>query len=256
MGAFQNKIKEMKSRMIFSDLVREYRQLKDDYDKAEVVFKLATLGDSRALIFLTKQYEIEDFEMKKKILMALKDLRDPRSICFLEEILREKNDSFLKKLASDAICSRNLDYEYEFCGPERLYWGAQNKKGYVIRNYRDLLGIRSCLKEDLEWESFKPQAYVIIDNQLILGGELDEHVEVASGRRVMAAGEAGFIYTGNWIINYLNNRSYGYLPARSSENIVVDVLDKTKIINPRRFNESFPRDGFTREYLLGLDENY
>lgn len=243
-------------RDVFSKLVQNYRLSQDDEEKRDLLFRISNLGDSRSLIFLIKRYQEENYETKKKILYALINLGDPRSLDFLRGI---SNKNFLKKLASDAInfSLNNIDYEYEFCERKGLYLASKNKEGYIIRTYDDVLSIEKHLIEDLTYRQLKPQTYVVIGTDFILGGELNEHVEVASGRRVKAAGEAGFIYEeGKWQISSLNNRSYGYLPAKATEVHTINALNRIGIPNPGRFTEVFPRDGYTQKYFSDLDENY
>lgn len=144
---------------------------------------------------------------------------------------------------------------YRFLGdPARLH-AAREKKGHPIRTQSDLQAIASILREDRTWAFEKPQTYVVSeDGVFVLGGDLNEDVEVAGGQAVLAAGEAILEEgaDGSWTITALNNRSYGYMPEAGSWAAVTKALRDTGIPYPHGFSELYPRDGTWAEVLAIL----
>ena len=89
----------------------------------------------------------------------------------------------------------------------------------------------------------------------MLGGYLNEHVDVAAGRPVLAAGEAVLEERpdGTWAITAINNRSYGYMPDAASSAAVEQALRDTGIPYPHDgFTEIYPREGTWADILAIL----
>src|SRR5690348_1722710 len=75
-------------------------------------------------------------------------------------------------------------------GPANLS-RARTRAGHPIRSQADLQALTPILREDQAWSAAKPQTYVVtVEGIFRLGGHLNEHVEVAGGEPVLAAGEA------------------------------------------------------------------
>lgn len=130
--------------------------------------------------------------------------------------------------------------------------------GHPIRSHGDLQAIAPILREDLTWSCSKPQTYVVtVDSVFVLGGYLNEHVEVASGEPVLAAGEATLeeLPDGAWRITALNNRSYGYMPEACCWAAVERSLSATGVEYPRGgFTEIYPSEGSWEDVLATLLE--
>jgi hypothetical protein len=147
---------------------------------------------------------------------------------------------------------------YFYLGDPANLVRARTCLGHPIHSQTDLQALAPILREDREWNAGKPQTYVVtVDGGFRLGGYLNEHVEVAGGEPVLAAGEA-FLELGPdgvWRITALNNRSYGYMPAASSWAAVDRALADTGFEYPREgFSEVYPIEGSWREILAALLE--
>jgi hypothetical protein len=141
---------------------------------------------------------------------------------------------------------------YSYVGDqEKLPWAVQ-QAGHPIRSQIDLQTLAPILRQDEEWSFTKPQTYVVtIEGVFLLGGHLNEHVAVASGQPVLAAGEATLEEQadGTWHITELNNRSYGYMPDASSWTAVDQALAQTGIVYPDGFADIYPLEGTWAEVL-------
>jgi hypothetical protein len=147
---------------------------------------------------------------------------------------------------------------YFYLGDPAHLSRARTCIGHPIRSQADLQAIAPILREDLTWSSSKPQTYIVTaDSVFVLGGYLNEHVEVARGEPVLAAGEATLEEQpdGTWRITALNNRSYGYMPDECSWAAVDRGLSATGVEYPRGgFTEVYPTEGTWEDVLAILLE--
>lgn len=80
---------------------------------------------------------------------------------------------------------------YYFLGEPDRRREAESRGGHPIRGQSDLQALAPVLREDRTWSFEKPQTYVVSEEGVfVLGGQINEHVDAAGGRPVLAAGEA------------------------------------------------------------------
>ncbi len=225
--------------------------------RSDAVLALGESGDSRALFTLVNYYDGANTAIKERVLLAMYNLHDPRSVEFLDEVMkREGNNNVLVQLAQRARAKINetVRFYYTYHGDEETRLEAEKASGMTaVNSYEDIEKMSAILEEDLKYPHFKPQTYVVTDDgSFVLGGYRNEHVEVAKGGAVITAGEAGFVKNeqGIWEITYLNNRSNGYYPAKGTYPFVRRALEKTGVTFPEEFTKTFPEEGyFTEEFL-------
>ena len=81
---------------------------------------------------------------------------------------------------------------------------------------------------------------------------MQEHVYVARGEKVLTAGEAIFKKKeGAWTVDYVNNRSNGYFPAKTSFCFFESAAKTTGLqFEMNDFSEKFPKEGYlTSDFL-------
>jgi hypothetical protein len=220
----------------------------DSKVKQATILSMGASRDSRSLFCLVNLYNNSQKETREKVLIALKDLRDPRSPEFLEVVI-SKEEGFLKKLAQEALASTDIHekFAYSFHGKKEMLELAKKKQaGILITSYGDIAKMDEILQSDVDYHLFKPQTYIVsTEGDFYLGGYDNEHVVTAKGRDVIAAGEASFEKEdGKWKITYLNNRSNGFYPASTCYRFVQESLEGTRISFPSEFSETFPKEGY------------
>lgn len=144
---------------------------------------------------------------------------------------------------------------YHFLGEPARRREAAGPSGHPIRGQDDLQALAPILREDRTWSFEKPQTYVVSEEGVfVLGGYINEHVDAAGGRPVLAAGEAVLEEQpdGSWAITALNNRSYGYMPGPESWDAVERALRDTGIAYPAGFSEIYPLEDSWAEVLAVL----
>ncbi len=232
---------------------------------SDAVIGLGVSKDSRAYFFLSNLFLEADqifddikkiYNMRKSIIFAFRENRDQRGRELLKVAL-ESNVGDLAVIAKQTL--KLLDHNtkpfiYTFVDSNKEIEEAREKQGLQIQNYEDLLKIEEILErqERATSPSERVQTYIVnTEGTFVLGGELREHVQVASGKDVLGGGEAYLEkHNGKWDIVYLNNRSNGYYPHESSFEIVDKALRKTSINYPSAFNETFPREGWLDQDVL------
>jgi hypothetical protein len=147
-----------------------------------------------------------------------------------------------KKPVSSVELGPDENGHYHYLGDPANLVRAGNCLGHLIHSQADLQKIAPILRQDRTWSFDKPQTYVVTtEGVFVLGGHLNEHVDVAGGKPVLAAGEAVLEEENEvWHIVELNNRSYGYMPDASCWQAVDKALCNTAI--------DYPRQGFTAIY--------
>lgn len=246
----------VRDRRIYN-LLENMLQDQEKLVRSDAILALGESGDSRALFTLVNYYNTAPTAIKERVLLAMYSLHDSRSAEFLDEV--EKNDgnnNVLVQLAQRARTKMNetVRFYYTYHGNEEIRLEAETATGMTpVNSYEDIERMSAILEEDLKYPHFKPQTYVVTaDGTFVLGGYRNEHVEVAKGEAVIAAGEAGLVRNdqGIWVINYLNNRSNGYYPSKTTYHFVRKALEKSGVQFPDEFTEKFPEEGyFTEEFL-------
>ena len=178
------------------------------YVRRDLIIGIGLLHDSRVLFPLVNLYNNSEIPEKEKIIMAMGELRDPRSLSFLKEVIQKNGNSlaeFALQSYSVIYSSIIVPYYYRFIGMEEERLDAQNSDPINLKNKKTLeknLGIiEHTLNKGL------PQTYVVLPSGFYIGGFLHEHVRAAKGRDVLAAGEVEFDKELN--VKYINNRSNG-----------------------------------------------
>lgn len=230
----------------------------------KAIFAAGDLKDSRCIFPLANIYlHNNDSQLRFAVINTLEAMHDPRGIELLPVLLEQEKDEKLK----DAIenCMKSQDYSnpflYTFNGPEeKRLLAMENDFRILVRKETDLVKLKDIPYDQLRWElphtQIGPQTYIIDANQrLYIGGHVEEHVKVAKGADVLAAGELWIDIdydadTTEWSICDINNRSYGYYPAANSYSVVKPVLEKTGIKHPEKFTKIYPTDGYFSEDIL------
>jgi len=236
-------------------------QLMKDADegvKETAIIATAQTKDSRFIFPLANLYNQGDYKTKKAVITALKHLKDPRAIDFLEE-LQEENATLRTRIKE---CIQEQDstkrFEYTFIGTEKEREKAKQKKKFRLPLHKpeDLhplaIYLENVIRKSIE--SYGPLTYIVNENgKLYIGGLTEEHVEVARGDNVLAAGEINVnIDRGKWKITKINNSSNGYFPARTSFRIIHSLLDHLGFKHPGKFTYLHPREGFFSDDFLRM----
>lgn len=222
-------------------------KLSRDNDKdvrSDSFLSMGLSKNNRYFLVLAKRLvDSSDGGEKQRIWMALEEMKDPRTLSAVLSI-KDPPTRILRRIGN------NIDpkYEYRFIGSRDMLLRA--KKGNTIR---------ACGSEIIKYgESFEmvdetyPHTYVILPNgKFYLGDRRTEHVNVARGENVLAAGEVVFWRNYRALqVKYINNRSNGYYPGSESEKHLEDSLKEIVDEPPTRFTEVFPKNGFFDEEFL------
>ncbi len=246
-------------RSVFRELVRLSfdREL---YVRCDALLGLGRSKDSRAYFFLANYFERapklspRSFELQKRVLYAFQENQDPRAA---ELIWRAKNNPILRRMA-EQVNTDNTNFRYTFVGSEEQRTRAEQKKGVTIAGAQDIQKIEGTLEADIreaerEGSILRPQTYVVdLEGRFKVGGNIHEHVQVASGQDVLAAGEAYFERDAQgWFVKSINNRSNGYYPHQKAHIHVARALKGTGIrFPPDKFTEAYPKDGWLDDTLM------
>ncbi|MFC1775135.1 HEAT repeat domain-containing protein [Nanoarchaeota archaeon] len=227
---------------------------KDVYVRGDAITSLAQLGDSRALFVLVNHYSSASFEEQKRVLMAIEHMRDPRATEFLRTVKGDLEDHAKRALAA---CEGNFNFKYTYTGRPQLYSPSlllrDDESHIVIHSVEDIQKNGGIFMDDYFRQ--RPHTYVIVaPGEFRVGGWVTEHVKVAQGKDVLAAGEVR-IEPNPWRITYLSNQSNGYLPSPSCFHWVKDALEKTGLEFPDHFEYEHPRNGFNDKEFLDLFRN-
>lgn len=228
-------------------------------DLSKIVIRgLIELNDSRSLFPLLNLYQNTDrFELKKDIMQYVHETADPRAIDFLEEFMAKSGLGF-KALAKKAYdrCSKNVEFPLQFAGPKDLYTKSIGFTNRIPVTSKNLDAKEATLKS--EFKRLRPQTYIVDTNwDLYVGGDVHEHVLVAQGRDVLAAGEvilsneSGEGSPKKWKVEYINQRSNGYHPATICFPNVARAFAQTDVaLNQAAFTEMFPKNGYNDSDFL------
>jgi len=232
----------------------------EPYVIGDAILALGLLQDSRSYFVLAnlfsrakEMFRDDAYGIKKRVLNAFGENQDPRA----KELARDAQKDFaLEEIAKDTlnkINSRTKPFEYNYNGEEeRRQLAELNDKRFIIRNYKDLEKAIPIIEQEKNGHPSKPQTYIVTTNhELYLGGDVHEHVDVAQGEKVLAAGEAFFNkYNGKMVIEKMNNRSYGYFPDKSCYTEVKKALENSGIVLPVCHSSSNPTNGWMEQDIL------
>ncbi|MBI2668939.1 HEAT repeat domain-containing protein [Candidatus Woesearchaeota archaeon] len=228
-------------------------------DLAEyTVLTLAGTGDSRALFPLLNLFQqTTNPVIQQRVLQYLYNTGDPRAEEFLQAYVTDPNKPY-QDIAHNALaeCKDNFDFHYRYNGSDEGCKRAQSAKGRILVLADELARHEQQLQENQAGFDFeRPQTYIVdMEGLLYIGGTLNEHVQVAQGQDVLAAGELKFERTGIlWSVVYVNNRSNSYYPAASSFAWVKEFLEQSDVgCDKESFDEIFPPAGFNDPEFLSL----
>ncbi len=232
--------------------------IKDPELGDETVKALANLNDSRALFPLLQFFsQTASAALHQRVLQYCYATGDPRAVDFLEAYLQDPSKPF-QDIANTALsqCRETSPFHYRFCGTNEDHQRSLSASGRILVTLEDLDQSTNLLienKRDRDQEV--PQTYIVTPElEMYLGGTLNEHVQVAQGSDVLAAGEVELKRIEEaWQITYLNNRSNSYYPAGNSFAWVQKALEHSGVILEQdKFSEIFPRDGFADAEFLDL----
>jgi len=226
------------------------KSLQDDTLQEDAIVALTQLKDSRALFPLICLFakSIQPV-VHQRILQYIGYTRDPRAEQFLEAYFERHNPPF-KDIAESALrfCCGNSNFQYRYAGPEGNWQQALTIEGRIRVNCAELTRNIEMLKlNERGFQVDRPQTYVIdLEGTMYVGGILNEHVQVAQGSDVLAAGEIKIENKDDsWRVDYINNRSNSYFPAPSSFVWADRFFKKSNVVfNKTGFDEIFPRDGY------------
>lgn len=229
----------------------------DLYVRCDSILALGETGDSRSTFPLFNYFRHAPYEEQKRVLLALQGLKDPRAACFLQQHIELDNDIGDLARRAHMDCLGNTDFRYSFAGREDMWKDSRSMEGRILINSAQDLDRNFDVLEKHSKEN-RPQTYIVDEcGKLAIGGSLDEHVDVAKGDLVLAAGEITFSKKGNvWKAEYLNNRSNGYYPDGSSFVHVKKALESGGINCGDSFTEVFPREGFYDPEFLQFQSFY
>ena len=220
-----------------------------------VINALGMLHDSRTFFPVSFILLNEPgIETEKRCLQYFVHTADPRGTEVIRQYLSEGGK--LKDIAESAItqCRQPHNFEYRYLGSETNLNAAPNMTGRIEVTGEDISNNWDIIQENgRSCDAEKPQTYVVLPSKkMYIGGFINEHVDVAKGSDVLAAGEINFEYIHNqWKVIYINNRSNGYLPDFSCFNAVKEAFALSDVILPcEKFDETYPESFADRELLL------
>ncbi len=236
------------------------RHLRDEKLSPHVIIALAHTRDSRALFPLLNYVRTNPkSEIQQMALQYLHYTGDPRAESFLHEHLRQCDPPFAD-LAQTALkrCAGNIQFQYRYNGSEEEWKqavGQQPTRHQALNT--NLTSIKSILEEYRHPAHTRPQTYIIDEQGIMyIGGHLQEHVQVAHGQDVLAAGEIEFseLRSGQWKVDQVNHRSCGYYPAESCFYWVEQFFKSKSDVQfeKKKFEGTFPREGYNDSEFLSL----
>jgi len=253
------KLGQTKDRNAFSRLVKMTTD-SEPYVIGDAILALGLLQDSRAYFVLANLFSRANdlfrdnaYGMKKRVLNAFGENQDPRAKDLAIYALK---DFALEEIAKDTlqkINSRTKPFVYSYVGEEeRRQTAEMNYHRFIIRDYEDLEKAIPLIEKEKNGHPSRPQTYIITtDNRMFIGGDVHEHVDVAQGEDILAAGEAFFEkYNGKWIIEKINNRSYGYFPDKTCYSEVKKTLENSGIVFPDYISSANPPQGWMDQDIL------
>jgi hypothetical protein len=126
---------------------------------------------------------------------------------------------------------------YSYVGPPELRDQVARADAVIVDTAAALarwLAGRDC------GELVEPFTFVVArDHELRLAPRRSEHVALAGGHDVLAAGEIAFVHAGSgWWVVEVTNQSTGYCPDPESWPAVGEALDRIGIRHPDAFSDT------------------
>ncbi len=237
-------------------LSKIYSQIGNPILDPYIINALGRLSDSRAFFPVAFTFQrTGNIDVKKRCLQYFVHSCDPRAQDILEEYMH-RDDAIFTPIAQHALtaCSDPDNFLYSYLGSNENLLRAKSIPGRIEVNPKNILSNWDVIQENSQsCDATKPQTYIILpDKTMYVGGLVNEHVDVAQGSDVLAAGEIIFRRDQNMcLVEYLNNRSNGYLPHAHSFKIVKEVLESTNIpFSKNKFDEVYPQGGFNNPELI------
>ncbi len=229
---------------------------------AYAISSFASMDDSRALFPVINLFRTSHRPLiQQRALQYLYHTADPRAEEFIQDYLQQEDVHF-KDIARNAFsrCAGYSDFRYRFAGSYEEWQQASSpqKECQRVRVVNaELNCIEEILREYAEGEFRRPQTYIVDEGGIMyIGVHLHEHVQVAQGSDVRAAGEITFSKTSEdrWEVDTLNHRSCGYFPALSSLSWVWQYFERNSDVSfaKKDFEERFPREGYNDSEFLSL----
>jgi len=219
--------------------------------RKDAIIALGLLGDSRSYFVLAALFRGASFfedptEIKKSIIYSLSASMDLRGRELLERTVKENDLKKMSKYALRRLGKRTTIYSY--LGKEEDKKEAKKYSGTELT--KDNLG--ELEKYLLETDIEHPQTYIIdISNRLKLGFEIEEHIQVASGEKVLSAGEIVFSFEEERLkVETINNRSNSFFPHESTIERVTQELENLGFDLKKTQTQAFPRYGWLDDEWL------
>ena len=262
-SASASSLGKLKGRKIYPYLL-ELMYDNEIHVRKDTAIALGNTKDSRALFPLINFYNSRDYQEKHSVLLTLKELEDPRSLSFLVQVLETEND---KSLKDEALYVKNMLehsqqlFIYTYNGAEEKVEAAKSTNEQILIGSIDDLesSYSQILKYSNAFDPPRPQTYILtLNGEFVIGGLIQEHVEVSKGEDVLSAGEIEFKKDNNiWAVDSINNRSNGYYPDPSSFIYVKTALKNSGIVVPQNsFTETFPKNGFNDSDFLSIHPQF
>ena len=260
-GTLGNKLKILEQlasiddRRIFSLLLA---YLNDENISPYIINTLAKVSDSRALFPLMNLYhQTTNPIVEQRILQYIAYTKDPRAAAFLcNDYLKQRQVNF-RDILENAFeaCVNNYKFLYRYEGNDTDLERARKMSGSIKVLPENLNSIEEYIKQQERDYPEVPLTYVIIPSgDMKIGVNLNEHVDVARGKDVKAAGEVRFTNEKRvWKVTYINNRSNGYHPTDTSFHWVAEYFKSLDIaFDKKGFDETFPKEGYNNSDFLAL----
>jgi len=216
---------------------------------------LAYIRDSRSLFPLINYFNnSEDPTVRQRILQYMRFTQDPRSVEFLEEYL-QRDVVWYKEIAEEALtrCRTNSNFMYRYGGSDENLEKALATKGQIAVRSKELNAAKPILDDDLLRD--RPQTYIISkDGEMLIGGYIQEHYQVAHGQDVKGAGQIVLGRAPNvWGVEYIDFRSMGYLPAATSFRWVQDFFARSDVtFDKKQFDKGCREGGYNDPDFLSV----
>lgn len=216
---------------------------------AHAILALAQIKDSRVLFPVINYANLKESPLiRQRVLQYICYTKDPRAEAFLEEYLQGSGKPF-QDIAEKAMgeCRGNPEFSYRYNGSDEDCHEASRAQGQVKVSGKGLASINDIMEEYKKPDFTRPQTYIInLQGEMFVGGHLQEHVQVARGQDVLAAGEVTFKEEDNlWKVESINYRSCGYYPDKSSFFWVKKFFKNSDVrLEKNAFDEKFPRLGY------------
>ena len=233
-------------------LLSRFLEDPDEYVRCDAILAMGQTKNSRFTFPLINYFNHRaDHHERERIIIALYSFQDPRATAFLEEHLQDSNHFAELVKKAHRSCRNNSDFSYTFAGSDEMWKNALSREGRIFLGSSEIFD--KAFPQMEEYGLDRPQTYVVDQRGMWIGGLIGEHVDVARGKKVLAAGEIIFTNEQRWKVEYVNNRSNGYYPDPSSFAHVAGAFKEFGIAYAGdNFSETFPKEGFNDPEFLSF----